>query len=78
MPGCCTICGRVYCDHTSSERELTPEQWEEELTRDLTPEEQEAFNSGDTTKKIQAGRKAASSIYGGIYSLPPDGDIVGF
>ena len=76
MASLCTICGRIYCDHTAEERGLTPEQWDQEMERDLTPEEQTAWKSGDDDAKIRAGRIAASNRYGKVYSLP-GGDVAG-
>ncbi len=76
MPGSCTVCGRVYCDHTREERNLTPEQWRSDFQRELTAEELRVFDSGDPKAKIRAARIAASRLYGGIYSLP-DGGVVG-
>lgn len=76
MPGSCTICGRVYCDHTRKERGLTPEQWKSDFQRELTAEELRALESGDSDAKIRAARIAASRLYGGIYSFP-GGGVVG-
>lgn len=57
--GLCTVCGRIYCDHTPEERGQT---WEE-MNRDLTPEEKEAWENnpdsrGYIPEKIAAARKA--------------------
>jgi len=73
MSSLCEICGRVYCDHTSTERGLTPEQWEQAMSRELTPDEKVAFQSGDTQQKIRAARIASSKLYGKIFSLPGGG-----
>lgn len=76
MPGLCTICGRVYCDHTPDERGLTPEEWAKEMARDFTPAEERTWEAGEPKAKIRAARIAASRVHGKIYSLP-DGDVVG-
>jgi len=76
MPGLCVVCGRAYCDHTSEERGLTPEQSDEEFNRDFTSEERAAYERGDTKAGIRAARIACSRLYGKVYSLP-DGDVVG-
>ena len=44
MPSLCTVCGRIFCDHTSSERG----QSHDEMMRDLTDEEAEAWQRGPT------------------------------
>jgi len=57
----CTVCGRMYCDHTITERGQTAA----EMMAELTPEEQEAFDSKDDNRKLvlakrlQAERDAA-------------------
>ena len=51
----CTVCGRVYCDHVPEERGQTVE----EMMRRLSPEEEEAWRSGDDTRKLAAALKHA-------------------
>lgn len=58
MPSFCTICGGVYCYHTRTQRGLTPEEWDLDMSRDLTSEEQALFQSDDDEIRIQAARKA--------------------
>ena len=51
----CPVCGRLYCDHTSIERDQT----EEEMMRELTPEENEAWEKepSDSERKIAVAVK---------------------
>ncbi len=53
----CPVCGRVYCDHTPSERGQT----DEEMMRDLSPEEQWALERepSDSPVKIRIAKKHA-------------------
>lgn len=55
MPSLCPVCGRMYCDHTASEREQT----DEEMMRDPSQEEIDAWrnNSSDSEVKIAVARK---------------------
>jgi hypothetical protein len=53
----CPVCGRVYCDHTPTQRG----QSNEEMMRPFSDEELEAWRTqpSDSVVKIAAGRKHA-------------------
>ncbi len=53
----CTVCGRVYCDHTPDERDQT----HEEMMRPLSAEEEEAWKNepSDSQEKIRVAKKHA-------------------
>lgn len=51
----CTVCGRVYCDHTTEERAQTIE----EIMRPLTDEEELVWRTGSDDDKIKIARKNA-------------------
>ena len=51
----CPICGRVYCDHSASERGQT----EEEMLRNLSVDEMWALQSGSPSLKVRTAKKHA-------------------
>ncbi len=51
----CPVCGRVYCDHTASERGQT----EKEMLRNLSAEEMRALQSGSPNLKVKTAKKHA-------------------
>jgi predicted house-cleaning NTP pyrophosphatase (Maf/HAM1 superfamily) len=51
----CPVCGRVYCDHTASERGQT----EKEMLRNLSAEEMRALWSGNPEQKLKIAKKHA-------------------
>jgi len=53
----CPVCGRVYCDHSPTERGQTYE----EMMRPLSQEEEKAFRNepSDSQKKIKVAKKHA-------------------
>lgn len=67
MAGLCTVCGRVYCDHTPAERGQTPEQFKEDMQRDLTPEEEAAWQRSDTKTQIAAAQEIARQRAAGTF-----------
>lgn len=67
MPGLCPNCGNSLCDCTLAERGQTHEQFNEDMSRDFTPEEQEAWESGDQTKKLAAARRVAEQRRQGTF-----------
>ena len=53
----CTVCGRIYCDHTPEQRGQT----QEEVLRPLSKEEEEVWrnNPPDSPNKIAVAKKHA-------------------
>lgn len=53
----CTVCGRLYCDHTPEQRGQTSA----EMMRRMSPEEKQAWEKepDDSPKKIEVARRHA-------------------